>query len=213
MDNAGFLKIIANNPLVNKSEDDISSQVESLKQMGILEITAEVPDFWNRITTSFSLAANTSVVDMVDQFSDYDHVKFFWTDESRLDYWPEEKYRKEYPNGNSTSGKPVRYSTLGNKNVLFDPTNTVATTINIVYVNNSEMNALEHIPSRWHHVLLYYVLQFFDDPEKMTYTRKYEKALAIMKNYASEADESDIEIERDGLDATIADTQTEHRSR
>jgi len=211
---ATFLKICATHPLINKDEDSIKDQIESLKNMAILEIMAEVPDFWNRVTTSFTLPANTNVVvmDEKDDMNDYDHVKYLWTDERKLDCWTESKYRSEYPNGESVNGKPVRYVPLGEKNVLFSPTNTVDTTMKITYVSDRDMT-LDNIPKRWHHVILYHVLQSYDDPEKLTYTRKYEHAMAIMKNYATDAEEEDIEIEPNPMNAVIANIETAHRSR
>jgi hypothetical protein len=213
MDDAEFLTIVATHPLVNKSEDEMRVKIESLKKVAIQEIMAEVPDFWNRITASFTIPANQQTVDMVNEFNDYDHVKYFWTDEKKLDFWQEAKYRKEHPNGESYLGKPNKYSPLGNNLVLFSPVNSVDTTMNITYINNKSIDTLSSIPPRWHHVVLFHVLQFFDDPQKMVYERKYSKAIAVMKNTATEAEEEEIEIELSDSIATMVSAQTVNRNR
>ena len=141
MNDSDFNKLIAQHPLVNKPVDDILSQIETLKRLAISEIKAEVPDFWNRTEDSFTLPANTSLVDMKDYFPNYDYVKLLWTSDGWIEEMTEDEYVKEYPDGMQTTEKPTIYIPKGGFQIKFAPTNSVATTINIIYVRKTSDNS------------------------------------------------------------------------
>lgn len=213
MTDSDFENVIAANPLVNKAAEDIRAQVNALKKMAIMEIRAEVPDFWGRVTDSFTLPANTEEIDMLDYFDNYDYVKYLWTDEQMLEEKTEPEFITEYPDGIQQTGKPTIYIPKGGKLIKFAPYNTVATTINITYMTLSNNDSLSEIPERWHHVPLYHVLSFYDKPEVLRYSAKYRDALKTMKNLAKESENQEIKLILGSFYSTISAIQANHRSR
>lgn len=216
MNDSQFNTLLANHPLVSKPLDDISAQLETLKQLAISEIKAEVPDFWNRVEDSFTLPANTSVVDMRDEFYDYAYVKLLWTEDGWIEEMSEDEYTREYPDGVQTTAKPTIYVPKGDYKLKFAPTNSTATTINIVYAKETSDNTIDSVPDRWEHVVFYHILRYYDKPDNPIYggvNGEYRHALAVMKNFAKETEQSKIKLIQDSFYSTIASLQSYHRGR
>lgn len=210
-----FLERISQDPAINRDVDTIRLRVASIRGSGIRIVHRKLPWFWLNSQTSFTLPASGGVIDMRLKFGDYNKVKVLWVTSGKLEYYSEEKYRRVYPNGFGSSGTPQLYVPLNDREILYAPSPTSDTTINISYYMNLGGVSLQEIPELFHDVLIDYVLANMvnDKEEKILRYQEFYRGLSDIISQAKPSEEEETEIKLDELKLTQGNVNEDQWSR
>jgi hypothetical protein len=207
MTNDTFNLMIANNPLVNKDVDTIKDAIDGFREMAMRFIHRELIGYWRKRGKAFTLASGTSTKSIKEEYTDLKEIRFLWTSTGEITVMPEKKYRRLYPNGVTSTGTPTGYVSIDNDDILFFPTPSTDTTINISYNYIPDFTDLETIPEDFQDMAVDFTLSYFENPEgNHFYWKKFLASMNTAKAQLKISEEEDIEIEAPEIIQTIGDT-------
>lgn len=196
--------------ILSRDKAKIKRKVITLISKGQREIYSKADFHWQRIGESFSVTAGEYQIDLREKFNDFMRLRFMWTINHAIEWWPEEKFRMQIPDDTGT-GEPNKYFFHENNLIQLHPRPSVGLTIYATYVYLPDFNTLEAIPSQWDHVIENYVLAGFEKKDEFRFFNQYRDSLKDMVSRATPSQAETVEFLTDDYEITHYDSMFDKR--
>jgi len=202
MNNQEFVQVVAE--LRRLSATTIKPTVEQLITLGQKHVYNKTSNYWIRRGDTISVSAGTKNIDLAYELEDYKQIRMLWTTNGFLDLWGEEKFHRTYPDDTATASYPTIYITKEEATVQIYPVPSSTITLYANYFYMPDFKTITSMPEEWQHVVLYYVMAHYENPDESFYKALFRDSLNDFIARAKPSPAQDADFIPEDIQVTIS---------